>query len=341
VSTTSSENTTRVVRVPPEESFWQHYSPHHEAPLSGVGSFALHIVICGMLLLAAYCGWLGFTSRPSRVEVDARRIGGPIPQAPLGESDGKPGRREEAVGASKPASEPQPARPEAPGLTGVAPDKAPDVPIPAPRPLVAGDVGDSLKTLEEIKSQTASRQSGTADGPRGKAAGSPHGAIDGTGKGDKPAGAPSGALASDPVPRTQRWDLNFRTLNPRDYLRQLEGLGAILIIPGGRDGSGEKVVRQLTHRPTAFLDEDTTKIAGIRWEERDPQAVAGVMRELGVPNAAEHFGAILPAEMEAKLARLERDYAGRDEHQIARTRFQVDRTGGRYDVRVVDQQPLR
>jgi len=29
-------------RLPPEERFWQHYSPHHEAPLAGVGSFTLH-----------------------------------------------------------------------------------------------------------------------------------------------------------------------------------------------------------------------------------------------------------------------------------------------------------
>ena len=27
--------------VPPEEKFWKHYSPHHEAPVSGVSSMAV------------------------------------------------------------------------------------------------------------------------------------------------------------------------------------------------------------------------------------------------------------------------------------------------------------
>jgi hypothetical protein len=45
--------------TPPEERFWKRYSPHHEFPLSAVGSFALHFLgggglIAAALLLGAY-----------------------------------------------------------------------------------------------------------------------------------------------------------------------------------------------------------------------------------------------------------------------------------------------
>src|SRR5438552_3130244 len=36
--------------IPPEEKFWKRYSPHNEAPLSGVSSTLLHVLIFGLLL---------------------------------------------------------------------------------------------------------------------------------------------------------------------------------------------------------------------------------------------------------------------------------------------------
>src|SRR5439155_18569824 len=45
--------------LPREERFWQRYSPHHEAPLSGVGSFVLHGLVVGILFL----GYLLVTQR--------------------------------------------------------------------------------------------------------------------------------------------------------------------------------------------------------------------------------------------------------------------------------------
>src|SRR5436309_3549228 len=39
--------------VPPEEKFWKRYSPHNEAPLSGVSSFAIHVLAIPLLLLVA------------------------------------------------------------------------------------------------------------------------------------------------------------------------------------------------------------------------------------------------------------------------------------------------
>src|SRR5256885_2244692 len=36
--------------LPPEEQFWKRYSPHHEAPLSGVTSTILHLLAILLLL---------------------------------------------------------------------------------------------------------------------------------------------------------------------------------------------------------------------------------------------------------------------------------------------------
>src|SRR5262249_18061336 len=41
--------------VPPDEQFWQRYSPHGEAPLSFAGSVALHaLAVGGLVLFALY-----------------------------------------------------------------------------------------------------------------------------------------------------------------------------------------------------------------------------------------------------------------------------------------------
>src|SRR5262249_6774190 len=50
---TSTPEANSATLVPPEERFWKRYSPHHEAPLSGVVSFVLHGFVIGILALAA------------------------------------------------------------------------------------------------------------------------------------------------------------------------------------------------------------------------------------------------------------------------------------------------
>src|SRR5438552_2825247 len=44
------ERSPRAVPPPPEERFWQRYSPHHELSLSGTASLVLHALVMGLLL---------------------------------------------------------------------------------------------------------------------------------------------------------------------------------------------------------------------------------------------------------------------------------------------------
>jgi hypothetical protein len=314
-------------RLPPEQRFWQRYSPHHEASLSGAGSFAVHFAVVGVLLLTGYVGWLGFQTRHSRPTVDA--VFGPPgigEQGELAPNDAPP-RKAAALGEPDGLQKAPPARTEL-TLPKVKAPESLDENFPGLRPIRDDDVRETMNRLNGIRDKFASRPKGLPDGK-----------PDGTGT--KPSDGSTGIIHSKPVPRALRWDLRFNTRDGRDYVRQLQGLGAVLAIPTGSGDASYKVVRDLSRRPTQLLDEDVSKIPGICWRDEDPAAVSGVMLALGLSLRPNHFGAFMPPELEEKLARLEREFAGRGETQIGRTRFRVIVSDGRYDVQVIDQELLR
>ena len=73
--------------IPPEEALWVKYSPHGEAPLSGVGSMAMHVLVVVLLLL---CWWLGrmFFSPPAHdLEIGVVRMPGGGGGSRTGEGD--------------------------------------------------------------------------------------------------------------------------------------------------------------------------------------------------------------------------------------------------------------
>src|SRR5437660_12421433 len=64
--------------IPPEEKFWQRYSPHNQAPLSGVTSTVIHVLVIGLLLLIVYVHGmtkLDDAARPLPVDVMKFGIG--------------------------------------------------------------------------------------------------------------------------------------------------------------------------------------------------------------------------------------------------------------------------
>jgi hypothetical protein len=54
MSTAQAPQQSPVPLAPPEEEFWERYSPHHEFPLSSVGSVALHIAGVVLFILALW-----------------------------------------------------------------------------------------------------------------------------------------------------------------------------------------------------------------------------------------------------------------------------------------------
>src|SRR6266446_3181166 len=81
--------------VPPEEKFWERYSPHQEMPLSGVGSFTLHFLAIGLVVLMA----IGVIKLgvPPKVSVEIQ----PIEPGGGGSLDGDDGDNPGTAGGSK------------------------------------------------------------------------------------------------------------------------------------------------------------------------------------------------------------------------------------------------
>jgi hypothetical protein len=314
----------------PEERFWKRYSPHGELPLSGAGSFALHALVVGLLVLLGFLGvWFTRPSRTLPVEAVQVAPGGGGTLNGVEGSKG-PGRRAEVVdeqnrqaGDQKVPLPPQLAHPQ----------KQPSPPLfkEGERPLSPNP--EAMKAIEHLKAAAQSKRNDGA--PVGRGRGGPGGG--GTGPGPGPGGA-----SRPPNPRMLRWSLLFNTQTGEDYVRQLRGLGAILAVPVKEGDRPEyRLVRNLSRRPAQLLDEDLSQIKRIYWTDNNPRSVQEVMSTLGLRERPSHFVAFMPQELEQKLLRLEKAYSGLEEDQIHETKFRIAERGGQFEPEVIEQTPKR
>ena len=331
-------------RQPPEEQFWQHYSPHHEFPLSSITSVALHILGVALLLVV---GWvliklgLGDENKPPDV------------RAVIVEDPGGGGSKTGVAGSKGSGGTPLPAEDIGPP-TEAKPQESVDIKDvdvgnvdPIKLPEVKDDQGrqiiqrssEAIKRLSSIDADARSKLFGSVGdkGQGGSGTGGGYGSGTGSGHGS---GTGSGKNLSQRQKRLLRWSMTFNTQNGDDYLNQLRdikpGGGAILAIPKG--GGKFEVIRNLAQRPPQGQIEDIGGIKRISWVDDKPESVAGLARALGIP-APEYFIAFFPQELESELARLETGYKGLKEDDIAETRFVVERAADGYHPRVVDQTP--
>jgi hypothetical protein len=326
--------------VPPDEQFWERYSPHHEAPLSGMGSFALHFAIAGFLILAGYLGWLGLGNHRDAlpadvVSLDSGGSGGDRHGQGDGPGDGSLNNKEVAdtIKPDQPqtSTEPKPQRVDLKDPTIAAQH--------LPNDLAADDqvkrfIKEGNENLDKLGSLNKDIQSKLRDGlqPAGKGeggTGSGGGAGNGQGKGqgDGRGDGASGKL-SRREQRMLRWTMQFDTRSGQDYLRQLRGLGAILAIPKDPGGNDYWVIRDLERHPPKLLDEDVRQLQRIFWIDDKPHSVASIMQALGLRENPDRFVAFMPQELEDKLFELELGYHHWKEDEIAETIFQVRVSGG-------------
>jgi hypothetical protein len=339
--------------VPPEEQFWQRYSPHHEAPLSGIGSFALHFLIAGFLLVAGYLGWLSLGNRHSALPTDVvslDRPGGGGRKTGSGNDPNDGGQPKEVADLAQPDPNKTPPPADATQRPDLAPS-TPDTPLPPPESSkeanerIVRDAKSNLQKLEGLNKDLQDRlrlREGAGPAPQGQG-GPGSGGGKGTGKGPGEGvgmGEGRGTLSSREK-RMLRWTMQFDTRSGQDYLRQLRGLGAILAIPKDRAGKDYYVIRDLGSRPPALLDEDVATIQRIFWIDDKPQSVASIMRALGLNLQPDRFVAFMPEELEQKLFDLELRYRGLKEDDIEETIFQVRLVRDKYVPIVVRQTEKR
>lgn len=332
--------------IPPEERFWKRYSPHSEAPLSVAGSFAVHaLAIGGLVLFAVYLGTLFFGSGRS-VPVEPVRLviegggGGKVGATGTGkgvgtgaedtgtEKDGDPDGKEEV--------------PKTPALSKVEMTKVTDQYKPEDARYINDNPTEGARAFARLNDNLRRK---LADGinPGGGQGGSGEGGGKGTGTGtgEGPGKGAGKATLSKREKRMLRWTMRFTASNGPEYVSQLQGLGAILAIPVVENPEPQfKLVKDLSKRPAALVDEDVSKIQRIYWIDDKPRSVNDVMGALGLPLRPSRFVAFMPEKLEEKLFKIEQDemrgkHGFYDEERIFETVFRVVRGAGGYDVQLV------
>jgi hypothetical protein len=334
---TTTRNSTTPAKLPPEEKFWERYSPHQEMPLSAVSSLALHGLVIGGLIMLAWLGWLGFKKPAAALPVEPVRFatGGGGGQKG-GEGSGKGvGHGAEAVETEtkndqnqQQPTDPEPPRPklDPTAVAAIPQDVLKDADIK--RLVESGN--PNLNIFSRVDKSVVSKlrdglkpgkgQGGTGEGG-GKGGGKGMGEGDGVGEGKS-------ATLSQREKRMLRWSMIFDTRTGLDYLHQLRSLGAILAIPTGPDGKTYKIVRDLSGRgPAKLLDEDISSIQRIFWIDDRPESVQAIMQAIHCNLHPTHFVAFMPPALEQELFELEKKYRGLSEDQIHETKFQVVRGG--------------
>jgi hypothetical protein len=331
--TTSPQRPTDTV---PAEAFWQRYSPHHEAELSAAGSFVIHALALGTLVLFAAL-LAGILRSDRSLPVETVRInptlgdgkpGGPpdggIPAEDLPPPDGK------QPGVGRPADMPRP---------GLAPLDRPKEEKFDPPDLKHRAVGKEMaERFDRIREQFRKLPIGDGVAP---------GTGDKARKGDGGDGPGTGTL-NPREKRMLRWHMKFAANDSREYVNQLSALGAILAFPVSEKG-GEteyRVVRDLKKKPAELKKEDLTKIQRIYWIDDKRGSAIGVAQTLGLKLAPDRFVAFMPDELEKKLFKMERNHVEKvlkqpfDEDRIEETIFRVEKRGAGFEP-VLDKVVLK
>jgi hypothetical protein len=341
--TNVSGNGTGVV-LPPDEKFWQRYSPHHEFPLSSVTSICLY-ALAGLLM------WVLVTfairknednrSLPSE-SITVGELGGgggsPEGQGEIGPGDAPPVHGNEAVANAKTDPVPPPVPANDQKLAEVSP-------APPTLPEFKGGDGRLIDASQEAMARFAHLSEdaqkkimaglGPSKGQGGPGQGGGKGKGIGKGTGDQ-VGDGSGQLTQR-AKRVLRWVMLFNTLNGNDYLNQLRALGAILAVPDPA-GGGYLIIRDLSHLPASGEKGDLSTIQRISWVDSQPASIRSLARALQLPVQPPHIIAFFPEKLEKELLDKELKYSRpHPEDDIKETRFKVVRSGTAYEARVEGQ----
>lgn len=318
--------------APPDEQFWEKYSPHYEFPLSSVGSVALHVgvlVLIGLLLWAAM--------RPSDKV--------PVPMVAMtvssGDDDGGPGKMGSGGGDPQEAVDPT-ARPMLPSvpdadLRKVEEEIQPFLPkVPSVeeglRPEDLDAVPKIARLTEDLRKQLqqgAGSKKGTGKEP-------------GTGNSDQPGdGSNTAGDAKSSQNRAVRWELIFKTANGKDYVAQLAAMKATLVIPQPADWTTLKSYTNIGGGSPTVGAFNRDELPGLYFIDDAADSAAKVAEAIGLTFSPPRFIAFFPKEVEEELAAKEREHRGRKESEIFSTTFKILIREGKYTIQVTDQKPVK
>ena len=317
--------------LPPDEEFWEKYSPHYEFPLSSVGSIALHVA--GLMIFLGALYMLSKMTLPDTGPVPMREImitgDG---ESPTGsEGSGGPAQAENTTPLEKPA-DPMRNIPEK-TLDEVRvdiKDYVPNIPQDADAPKIE-DL-PSFKKFAQLNDDLRKKllPGNGANKGAGNEAGKGSTEQPGSGVGGK-------GDATDSKNRAVRWELLFKTENGRDYVNQLSAMKATLVIPQPPDFKKSLAYSNLTKANPAGEPIDVNNVPGLYFIDDSADSASKVARTLGLNFDPPLFVAFFPKEVEEELAAKERKFRGRREDQIFSTKFKILIRDGKYSVEVTEQ----
>ncbi len=165
----------------------------------------------------------------------------------------------------------------------------------------------------------------------------------GTGAGDSRPPGPEGE-GEDIIPRFERWQLNFKAKDIREYSTQLDfyeiELGAI-----GGSIQGVDVANNLSGSPKTRRIEDTTseKRLYFMWTSPSPlmQFDRQLLQKAGIQLPNRQMLKFIPKDLENLLAKIELEYSASKGHpsvtEIAKTVFESKPDGSGYKFEVTSQ----
>jgi hypothetical protein len=335
--------------VPPEQRFWERYSPHGEARFSGLSSFVLHAAIIGPLLIL---GWFGisFGAPPPDPALKAVRLleepggGG----KPGGVKDGPAGGARESgetESGGSPLGDPDPPDPkltltEIKDVGAVLPDAYKTDPVVQAR-IKAGD--SRMLVYSRVDKQVTDALNAGVRAGQGKAGtGTGGGAGDGVGPGVGSGRGEGNTSLTEREKRLFRWKIDFGqrwSSDPQavqNYMQTLEGLGAFVALPAAPGSRQFRIIRKLLQKPVQFTNETLSQTECLYWYEQNQQVVRDVTNYLGLPPSAGYI-ILLPQFREKEMSEAERKFKGARPSDIFETRFKVSREGGGYKVDVMSQ----
>jgi hypothetical protein len=335
--------------LPPEDCFWEKHSPHFEFSGATIVSVAFHATVLILLFLGFFSFLRGKHSAP--VEIEPVVIaGGPGKQGNAGGDFG-------ATAAGSPfgtsdVSEEMfnrdiaPPTIDAKTVSQITPKPVQPVSLPLDersdpfrqQPQAPTSVANLATLLKGAPDGKAKSNTGTPGKPGQNGTGTAgNGVPGGKGYGHEGPGTGTSTLSTKQK-RQLRWTTLFRTISLRDYLQQLEMLGALL---GVQYESRE--IRMLTdfmHRP-ARLDNSPPPRDRIFWMDDKPESVRAMASELQLKVIPWRIIAFFPESLEKQLLEKELAYGKRygrnNEDQIQDTTFRITFLGSEPQIEVVEQ----
>jgi len=354
----------------PEETFWQHYSPHHEFPVATVSAITLCGLAMGLLLL-----WWLVVGLDLDNDADAPpRVGVVTIAGPEGGGGGSDGRgsgnaalasAKTELGQNEPGDKPLIRRSFDPAVP--LPDDLKANPLTPDSPLEftppSEDTNpfanlrkeaDKMELENKIAEERAKARkvlrnnSGTGSGgaPGGKnSAGGGGGSGGGWGTGVGPGTGPGRGSTFGRAPTKQeihanRWRFIFYS-DPEQHVQKLIAMGANYYVtdPNGRFYK----VEDLRRTPVVLvLAKPINSKEAVTWHNPVVNSLRGLAARLKLTFIPSKGTISLPANVEEKIAAVEREAlekAGRREETVQSTVFDMRLVDGVYEPYVIRFEP--